>query len=442
MSDLIPILVCAAEHTSALDELETEARQMDMTVAVTHSVTVDDALECAEQAHRSGEAFVVSVVVQGQLEVHDTVRLMLGLLIIDPDIRVIVVARQMAEWARILKDIPHRIRVVVIPEPFNVHVALQLAHAMAMSWRISVGSRTPTLEFESVSSRDLLQTKRVESLQRHAGQLQAIGHLAAGIAHELGTPIQYAMDSSYFLNTLWADGMKIVLCYRAMLHDLVVEHPVLAARLREVEAGFDIDFYREEVPSALERLSEGLDRVTDILNAMRELAPRPEDEAQELSDLNRAIANTLTLARGTVRQHGKIVLDLSVLPPVRCRADKLSSVLLNLLINAVHALEDRYGNDAAEQGVVKVRTRVQDDQILLEVTDNGAGISREDGEKIFDPFFTTKEVGRGTGQGLAIARAVVESHGGRISFESRPGVGTTFFITVPVNGPVDLRVAS
>ncbi len=442
MSDLIPILVCAAEHTTALDELETEARKMDMAVAVTHSVTVDDALECAEQAHRSGEAFVVSVVVQGQLEVHDTVRLMLGLLIIDSDIRVIVVARQMAEWVRILKDIPHRVRVVVIPEPFNVHVALQLAHSMAVAWRISVGSRTPTLEFESVSSRELLQTKRVESLQRHAGQLQAIGHLAAGIAHELGTPIQYAMDSSYFLSSLWADGMKIVLCYRAMLHDLVVEHPVLAARLREVENGFDFDFYREEVPSALERLSEGLDRVSDILNAMRELAPRPEDEARELSDLNRAIANTLTLARGTVRQHGKIVLDLSVLPPVRCRADKLSSVLLNLLINAVHALEDRYGNDAAEQGVVTVRTRVQDDQILLEVTDNGAGISREDGEKIFDPFFTTKEVGRGTGQGLAIARAVVESHGGQISFESRPGVGTTFRITVPINGPVDVRVAS
>jgi signal transduction histidine kinase len=227
-----------------------------------------------------------------------------------------------------------------------------------------------------------------------------------------------------------------------MLQDLVLEHPVLAARLREVEEGFDVDFYRDEVPSALERLTEGLDRVSDILNAMRELAPRPEDEAQEISDLNRAIANTLTLAKGTVRQHGRMVLDLAVLPPVRCRADKLSSVLLNLLINAGHALEDRYGTEAAEHGIVNVHTRVQGTQILLEVTDNGGGISVEDGEKIFDPFFTTKEVGRGTGQGLAIARAVVQSHGGQISFESRPGVGTTFRISVPINGPTELRAAS
>ena len=441
MEDMIPILVAAASHSEVFDDFEELARDMNLRVAATEVLSPDEALECADQASKGGAAFVVGFLIQSDYAIYDVAPVMLGLMASDCDIRIVVVTREMRHWSAIMRDIPHPERVIVASEPFDAYMAVQFAHGMASSWKLAVGSRTPTSEVEAPSSRELLQTKRVESLQRHAGQLQAMGHLAAGIAHELGTPIQYAMDSSYFLNTLWDDCLKLILSYRAMLQDLVAEHPVLERRLREIETGVDIEFYREEVPSALERLSEGLERVLDILNAMRDLAPRPDDEALELSDFNRMINNTLTVARGTVKRQATIVVEVEELPLVRCRVDKISNVLLNLLVNAAHALEDKFA-EHPDLGRVTVKAWADVDRIYVEVGDNGPGIAPEHAEKIFDPFYTTKEVGRGTGQGLAIARAVIESHGGRISFQSRVGQGTKFGFFVPIDGPTALRVAS
>jgi two-component system NtrC family sensor kinase len=175
-------------------------------------------------------------------------------------------------------------------------------------------------------------------------------------------------------------------------------------------------------------------RVATIVRAMKELAhPGPREMAP--TDLNRALRNALQVTAHAYRYVADPVVDLGELPLVTCLAAEINQVFINLIVNAAHAME-RCGKDGVPRGRLAITTRTDGPHAVISIADGGHGIPEAIRERIFDAFFTTKPVGQGTGQGLAISRAiVVDRHGGSLTFDSTVGVGTTFHIRLPIAGP-------
>jgi signal transduction histidine kinase len=198
------------------------------------------------------------------------------------------------------------------------------------------------------------------------------------------------------------------------------------------EAAADLDYVLEEAPRAIDSAGEGLKRIAIIVRSMKELA-LPDQGRETLADLNKAIESALLVARGEFADVADLQTDFGDLPPVLCCLSEITQVVLNLLINASHAIFDAIG-DTRQRGTLTVRTRHLGDDVEISIGDTGTGIAEAVRAKVFDPFFTTKEVGRGTGQGLAVAHSiVVKKHGGSLRFETEWGKGTTFFVRLPVD---------
>ena len=281
---------------------------------------------------------------------------------------------------------------------------------------------------------EMQERERMAIKLRLAQKLEAVGQLAAGIAHEINTPIQYVGDSISFLQQAATDYGALLEAYQAALQRLTHGASVAAELdvLKDVEARLDLPFLRQEVPKAFDRTLAGIDRVAAIVRAMKEFAHRDEVE-QSASDINHAIETTLTVSRNEYKYVAVVETSLGTLPEVMCNIGELNQVFLNFIVNAAHAIADT-GKDAGS-GRIRISTEVADSSVVITVADNGCGIPTDNLERIFDPFFTTKEVGKGTGQGLAIARSiVVEKHGGSLDVHSSVGVGTTFIVKLPIAG--------
>jgi two-component system NtrC family sensor kinase len=281
---------------------------------------------------------------------------------------------------------------------------------------------------------EMRERERIAIELRLAQKLESVGRLAAGMAHEINTPIQYVGDSVYFLRSAFEDLSKLFsLAHKAarQLAERVGDQEVLGT-LDACEQAIDFDFVRQEVPKAFERTLEGVERVGGIVRAMKEFA-HPDATEHSPADINHALETTLTVARAEYKYTATVETRFGVLPAVVCNVGELNQVFLNLIVNAAHAIHDS-GKDVAS-GRIIIETETSEGWALIAITDNGCGIAQENIDKIFDPFFTTKEVGRGTGQGLAIARAiVVDKHGGQLDVTSEPGAGTRFTLKLPVAG--------
>lgn len=281
--------------------------------------------------------------------------------------------------------------------------------------------------------RNLSESRQLEVEERQTQKLEAIGRLAAGIAHEINTPIQFIGDSAYFLLSANEERQRVISAYQDACAALAAgsfahEH---LERVRQAEAESEIDFLEAEIPQALQRIREGVSRVASIVGAMKEFA-YPDQKEMSFADLNRAILNTLTVARNELKYAADIETDFGELPPVMCHVGDFNQVILNILVNAAHAIEDRI-KGRNDRGTITIKTAREDNMALVSIQDTGCGIPKEIQHKIFDPFFTSKKVGRGSGQGLAISRAIIERHGGKLSFETEVGKGTTFYIRLPID---------
>jgi signal transduction histidine kinase len=257
--------------------------------------------------------------------------------------------------------------------------------------------------------------------------------LAAGIAHEINTPIQYVSDSLYFLQSATAELQMLVRTYQQVIPQLAVAASMpIPAELVEREAAADIAFLATEIPKAFDRTLSGLERVSSIVRAIKEFA-HPDATEQSPADINHALETTLVVSRNEYKYSAQIETRFGSLPEVVCNIGELNQVFLNLIVNAAHAIRES-GKDS-QTGRITITSELRGDYVVICIEDNGCGIASENLEKIFDPFFTTKPVGLGTGQGLAIAQSiVVEKHGGTIEVESELGRGTRLIVRIPVAG--------
>jgi two-component system, NtrC family, sensor kinase len=260
---------------------------------------------------------------------------------------------------------------------------------------------------------DITQLKRAQQERdreraelAQARKLEAIGQLAAGIAHEINTPMQFISDSIHFVRDALAE-----------LSQSSTHSP-------------EREFLEHQIPLALARSIEGVERVTDIVRAMKEMS-HPDRAEMVAANLNQALENALVVTRKEYREIADIELHLGSLPEVLCHPGELQQVFMNLIVNAAHAVEE-VALRTGTRGLIRLTTRVEGEQVLIEVADSGCGIPASIQDRIFDPFFTTKPVGKGTGQGLSISRSIIERHRGALSVQSTPERGSVFSISLPL----------
>jgi signal transduction histidine kinase/CheY-like chemotaxis protein len=281
------------------------------------------------------------------------------------------------------------------------------------------------------------EARKVMEIQlRGAQKLESIGQLAAGIAHEINTPTQYIGDNVRFLEASFSDLKETNQQYEKLLLAVKnnVSTPELVAETEACLRRVDPGFLMAEIPRAIEQTLEGVNRVTKIVRAMKDFS-HPGTEEKTPVNINKALETTLTVARNEWKYVARIETDFDPnLPLVPCLPGEFNQVLLNLVVNAAHAIGDISDGEKKDKGLITASTRRDGDWVEMRIRDTGSGIPEKIRHKIFDPFFTTKPVGKGTGQGLAMAHtAIVDRHQGTLTFETEVGVGTVFIIRLPLN---------
>jgi two-component system, NtrC family, sensor kinase len=366
---------------------------------------------------------------------------------VDPDIQVVICsAYSDHSWSELRARLGARESLLILKKPFDTLEVAQCAHALTTKWTLArrvrahvdeleatVASRTQQLVQANAALADHIRVReRMETELRLSQKLEAVGQLAAGVAHEINTPIQYVADNLQFLR----DGMvALSTMASAMLAAAESSRTAATAQLVDQLATLanaaELDYLCREIPPSLDSVHDGVARIAKIVRAMKELAHPGPREATAI-DLARALQNALEVTAATYRYVADVETEFAAMPPVVCFGSDLNQVFLNLIVNAAHAMEDKH----AGRGRLGIRTSVDGDYAVIAISDTGSGIPDANRERVFDAFFTTKEVGRGTGQGLAISRSiVVDRHGGTLTFDSRLGTGTTFYVRVPIAGP-------
>lgn len=365
---------------------------------------------------------------------------------VDPNIQIVICsAYSDHSWNDVRSRLGTSDSLLIIKKPFDTIEVVQSAHALTTKWVLArqlrahiedlettVASRTRALQDANTQLADQIREReRVEIELRLAQKLESVGRLAAGIAHEINTPIQYVSDNLSFLGE---SMLSLVAATSSMLDAATAGRTEAAApmidRLVEIAETADLAYLAEHIPRSVVSLTSGVARVAAIVRAMKQLA-HPGPRAATAIDLAETLRNALVVTAASYRTIADVETDFAATPMVSGFASELGQVFLNLIVNAAHAIEDCPG----QRGKLGVSTRVDGGDVVIAISDTGPGIPEAHHHLIFDSFFTTKEVGRGTGQGLTISRSIiVDRHGGTLTFESTLGVGTTFYVRLPIRG--------
>ena len=286
------------------------------------------------------------------------------------------------------------------------------------------------------------QRKNLETKMRQSQKMEAIGTLAAGIAHEINTPLQFVGNNIRFLTDSFNDVNKLTEQFLTITKEYK-DGDISSDRLSKLSTTLDeldLEFLNEEITGALNESMDGVKSVSKIVSAMKAFA-HPGTVEKTFTNINKVIENTIIVSKNEWKLYSEIKTDFDPkLPLVPCYIGEFNQVILNIIVNASHAIKEVVENktemekqdETDRQGTITITTRHIDELVEISISDTGKGIPDSVRERVFEPFFTTKDVGKGTGQGLSLAHSViVENHGGEITFESEVGVGTTFMIKLP-----------
>jgi two-component system NtrC family sensor kinase len=254
-------------------------------------------------------------------------------------------------------------------------------------------------------------------------KLASIGQLAAGVAHEINNPIGFIFSNFGTLERYLDDLFQMLAAYEKA-EPALAGTPV-GAQLKALREKVELDFLKEDIPSLMTESKDGITRVRNIVQNLKDFSRVDTSQEWVLADLHHGITSTLNIVNNEIKYKADVIKEFGEIPDVECLPSELNQVFMNLLVNAAHAIQ-------AERGTITIRTGKVDDSVWVEVADNGSGIAKENLGRIFDPFFTTKAVGKGTGLGLSLSYGIVKKHLGQIEVSSELGVGTRFKVILPV----------
>jgi signal transduction histidine kinase/DNA-binding response OmpR family regulator len=324
-------------------------------------------------------------------------------------------------------------------QKFKLHIIAENTRRMILLCTLSpiLSSDNTTFESFTFVFQDITEQIKLTTQLALSQKMESVGQLAAGIAHEINTPLQFIGDNNYFLK----DAIESLTEYINLINSNIqkLENGLscndFTNYINGIKEELNIDFLLDETKQAIKSNVDGIQRVNRIVTAMKNFA-HPSDKQKTMSNINNAIETTSVISKNEWKYSAELVLKLdNELKSVNCVLDEINQVLLNMIINAVHTIKDCIAKNKYEKGLISIETKQKNNHITIEISDNGAGIPESIIDRIYDPFFTTKPVGQGTGQGLLIAHdIIVNKHQGKIEVESKVGIGTKFIITLPVMG--------
>jgi two-component system NtrC family sensor kinase len=350
---------------------------------------------------------------------------------------VICTAYSDSSWEDVLQRLDTRDRLLILKKPFDNIEVRQLANALTVKWALTqqAAAQIDTLE-QAVQERtrkitqandallaEMAERKHLESQLVQSEKLASIGQLAAGVAHEINNPIGYIFSNFGTLEGYLRNLLEMLSAYEGAERE--VSAPEVVARLASLRESMQLDFLKEDVPGLMRESKEGIVRVRAIVQDLKDFSRVDSAQEWQWASLHQGIDSTLNVVASEVRYKADIVKQYGQLPDIECLPSQLNQVVMNLVVNAAHAI-------GPERGRITLRTGTEDDKVWLEVADTGCGIQPENLSRIFDPFFTTKPIGKGTGLGLSLSHGIVQKHRGHIDVHSELGRGTTFRVVLPV----------
>ena len=267
------------------------------------------------------------------------------------------------------------------------------------------------------------ERKQLENQLVQSEKLASLGQLAAGVAHEINNPIGFVSSNLGSLAGYLQQLDQMLSAYRQA--EEAIAAPELRKHLQSLRESIDLDFLQQDIPVLIKESKEGIGRVAQIVKDLKNFSRVDSDQQWQLASLQQGIDSTLNIVANELKYKADLVTDYQPLPEIECLPSQLNQVVMNLVVNAAQAI-------GPERGTITLRNGVDGERVWLEVSDSGCGIDQEHLAKIFDPFFTTKPVGQGTGLGLSLSYGIVKKHGGQISVQSQPGVGSTFRVELPI----------
>jgi PAS domain S-box-containing protein len=281
---------------------------------------------------------------------------------------------------------------------------------------------------------DITEELKLKLQLQLSQKMEGVGQMAAGIAHEINTPLQFIGDNIRFLGDSFQELNEIIERYQHLKCRCTETNsfPELIESLEKADVEADIEFIMEEIPLAISQSIDGITKANTIVGAMKDFS-HPGNKEKELCDINKMLKTTVTISKSEWKYIADLTMVLDEQIPLVSCLPELNQVFLNIIINATHAIEKKLGENPSEKGQITINTKQKEDTVCIDISDTGQGMAEDIIRRIFDPFFTTKEVGKGSGQGLAISYdVVVNKHQGTLEVESEAGIGTTFFIQLPL----------